>query len=653
MVIETGRRVISEFNTYDGYNKIEKSEKEHEKYDDNYEEVEIPPDSSVEENINSGRNCTNKNLENVHAAIAKVVTKSSNYNKKLNSAIETTESKNIPNLDDLKVISVSEAIKLGNGIRKVKGIIISKSKIYTSPHGRNVKCINKECTEQMKEFSISRKGETHTRSWLDGKAKCLKCNSILWNIPNYARYISLDLTDMEHDKQKQHMEVIIKNEIVNDFTVGKLATVIGCISRRKRAESVDRILEAQSIKISESDDIPNNNESVIYYKTFVRSYGNIIDNIVELFLPQIVDLKLVKKALLFSLVNAGTQELNTLESFDSRIHILLTGSREKDILVLLKFLVDISNAIIIDASTTRSTITVDILKEDKKKKIKVGHAVLAGGSILVIKEAEQLTKKDVGYLKQIVNEGLMNVNDEEFQEIVPANTSLIASINGINGSTLGYNLQSNKWIRTLIPKFDFIINCAAPDSNSLQELLNHNEINFTNKESIRSLKQHLGYARMINPTLNDQAIARMSEYCTIQSTSKAANGIELYRKLKKVTFAIAKWSQIHCAGEQEVNDAIEFIESFRVGSELTIATIDPKTRIVLKCVEILKMRETPVKFRDLIMHVLESDPSLKLYIGNKFTISSNSRVREIAEILKHYHGIEIVREKPLELKFHS
>lgn len=541
--------------------------------------------------------------------------------------------------DDLNTIDVSEALGLGNGIVKVKGIIISKSEIYRSPYGRNAKCTNKNCKLNLLELPLSRLGETNTKSWQQ-EATCRQCNSRLWSVPYYAKHTTISIIDKKPGKSRVCLRVKLVDELIKDISLGKIATIRGNMYTVKK-NNITQLL-ADSIEICNShDDRADIQEKLINSKSLDDSNYADLDNLANSILPRVIGLNPLKKALLLCLANSNNRSTSP-DCFDDRIHILLMGN-QMEVSVLLRYLSDLSDGIFVDANTIANPVTVEVLTQNKTKILNCGYVVLANGSILSVDHIEKLKKREIGYLEQAIKFGSIDVKLQGFEEIIQTNPTLIVSTN--------YNDRAQRCeiYREFSQNFDLVYECKSPKEISIQDLSNGDTDSEVDKK-YQLLKERLKKARTMNPKLSNKAIIRISEYCNALELTAYKSIAQFNIKLTKFALAIARWNQENIAGENEVNQAIQLIESLRLPSKNEDGFADQKVRIAMECVDILRTLEIAIIFDELIDLACQVDERTKLYLGEKRKMSNNYKVKCIAQIIKEQPNIEIIRQKPLELK---
>lgn len=260
-----------------------------------------------------------------------------------------------------------------------------------------------------------------------------------------------------------------------------------------------------------------------------------------------------------------------------------------------------------------------------------------------------LKKNESAYLEDVMEKGQLYVNTEQFKEVIPVHATLIASMNVHDNSLYSKRMQNLKRLENLYSDFDFICKCNFPEPNTAQQLIFNTTPSA--KDNFELLKQHLDYARTINPILNEQASRIISDHCMAQKGSTNANSNKFHEKLVKTTVAIARLNFKHVAGEQEINEAVEFIELLNAQDDSIPNIISPKEKAVILCVETLRVLGCPTTFNRLIQMICESDKVLAEYFGEKRTISDSSKARAVALMLKKHSKIQITKERPLELKY--
>jgi len=580
-------------------------------------EVEVPDEeetSSLQHNIDQQFNKKRGILKN-----KLVIESDAQENRDIQSNVSNKNKNGKSNHDSTRSISVSEALKHSRGAVRVKGIIISKSQIYN--------------------FSQQEPPEGYVYS--------TKRYQPIPVVDHCA--VDVEIIDTQYTKHAQVLKAVLQDDLVNDIRFAIPVIVTGEI-RLTRISKTTRVnqLKATNLDYSTNENFKLSEDRITKIKEFAKNDSAVsIRSLLSLFEPNIIGLESVKMAILISLVNAAGS--SSTDSFDNRFHILLTGC-EKVMTILLKSAANLCNGIYTNLNTNSSPITVAVTKEDGKKILKGGQIVLTRNNLLALDLVEQLKKNEIGYLQEVMKEGQINVNSDEFKEIIPAYTTIIASMKVHDDSLYSKKVSTTKRIHDLSYNFDFICNCNLSGANRIQ-LLFHNDKHPGTGDKFQLLKDYVDYTRTLNPKLSEQAMKRISDYCIAQTGLTDTNRIKEYEKLVKTTTAIARFKFKKIAAEQESNEAIDFIESLKFEESSIFDAISLKEKIVNECVATLQTLASPTEFNRLIQLVCEANKMFQEYIGEKMTIPNNSKVREIAQILKNNPKIQILKEKPLVLKY--
>jgi replicative DNA helicase Mcm len=225
---------------------------------------------------------------------------------------------------EIELASVSKAIRHNFGRKRVKGMIISLSKLYKMISKVEFYCDN---CQKLVEFDISPPSFNISNI----EKRCDKCKKFTKNSSNfeYKNAITIELQDTDSFNDIDRLSAILFDNDTEGIKVGENVVITGNLeiidntdnSNNKRTKKLATYLYAESIQYLNRENISLTRLDIEAIKRFSRkNHNKIIDTLVELFDPSIVGYEHVKKGLLMSAVN-------TSENFSKKekIHGLLIG----------------------------------------------------------------------------------------------------------------------------------------------------------------------------------------------------------------------------------------------------------------------------------------------------------------------------------------
>jgi hypothetical protein len=107
----------------------------------------------------------------------------------------------------------------------------------------------------------------------------------------------------------------------------------------------------------------------------------------------------------------------------------------------------------------------------------------------------------------------------------------------------------------------------------------------------------------------------------------------------------------------DARDAKEAMEFYNVIlqqlDQIVNVTTDPSDETYEVCISVLQESSFPIRFDEVIKSACAKNDRVRYYIGQKFKLRENKKLRPILERLRNHSHIHTVGEKPVALKWVS
>jgi replicative DNA helicase Mcm len=570
--------------------------------------------------------------------------------------------------DKENVISISECLRLHLGNVKVRGTIVSISKLYKMIKGVLFVC-NKCYSEEYMPNQIP-------KDHLDSYKRCSNCKEYMKvDRCNYVNAVKVEIQDSDKFSDIEKLSCILFDEYTLDIQIGSKVVVAGSVQiiQQKSGKSIPR-LYSSFIQYENKQKFELSGQDISAIHRFKKiKKGLLVESLTKMVAPSVIDLDIVKKGLLLSVVS--TSEDINVDGNRERLHVLLISNPGIGKSKLIKECVELVPNSRYESSQHASgkSLTAIVSKEDEDYCLRTGPIPLARGAMCVLNEIGRTSPEDQGFLLDVMEEGEFTINKYGINSKITSPTVIIASANPINSSNdINDKIDINQipLIKPVIDRFDLVFVLRdSQDEDELREYAEHKieKLSKKNPNYYSYLKKHIAFAKQFKPELSVEAWSLIKEYyvklCTkhnILSSSMKFKSRRTFDTLIRIAKSVSKLKLKNVVDAEDAREALEFFNA--VIYQYTKSTVfipeDPKYVTISVFTEILKASPTAYSLEELTKKACEKNEFVKLYLwGNKnnynysLKIENNRKLRSVYELLIENTHIARVKEKPIVLQW--
>jgi replicative DNA helicase Mcm len=573
-----------------------------------------------------------------------------------------------------ELISVSEALRRNYGKVRVSGMITSTSKLYKMISKIKLYC--NQCNK-LTEFEYQRP-TTEIKS--DDRI-CFGCTSTgkkmyaTLSDTDYISVLNVELQDTESFNDIDRLPVMLFDKDTIDIKVGERVTITGeIVVIHKDGRDISR---TKMFPFLFSESIKYENKAIIELtdldKEAIKRYcnrGSVIDNLVKLVDPSIIDYEHVKKGLLLIAVNTGYEYNNYLnlnfrpDKDRHRLNAVLIGDPGLAKSRLLKSAVKIVPNSRYESGENSSvlSLTAIVSKEEENYVLRLGPASLAKGAICAINEFGKMNPDDQSHLHSIMEEGEYTVNKYGINANIISPTTIIASANPIGSEWMDKDKIDNGDFPALSPiidRFDlkFVFRRYTEIDQIRKYALRKAEIADKKQPDYTPfLIKYIEYAKQLNPIITDEARLMFVEFFSNLSF-KGFGTNRVLETLFRISRAIARLKLKEIVDPEDAKETIEFYNVMlqNYGQTTTVPT-EPRDLTIMQCIKILQEKQSGITLEELIKDVCSNDENgyISRYLGfghRSLKMMENKKVRNVYEILIKNPHVKRTHEKPVVLQW--
>jgi replicative DNA helicase Mcm len=601
--------------------------------------------------------------------------------------LENGESQQSP-----KEVSLAHAKRSQSGFVKVNGTIISITPVYQMIKSVTLDCTDCEFTKLInypkpifkfpyKDTSkcpISSRNSEHSSD-----------NTVIASY-EYVPVIDLELQDLDTYNEIERLSVKIFGNETNDVVAGEKVTITGNLHVIRKNDNpnnkTETVLFAQSMEGGNRQEIvlsENDIETLRKWKSEKENQDkNPIDELVNLFAPDLIDLDRVKKGMLLVAASAGLRNIDTRFPKRIRLNALLIGNPGlAKTQVLQKTVKLIPNSQYAGGqSSTGLSLTSQISKEDGGSyTLRFGPVVLAKDSVCAINELGQFPMEQQKHLLDCMEENGFPMAKYGFSTTIEAHPSIIASANPINSRWQNSGVVSlNEFpiLPQIIQRFDLIFifkeNNQENYLRSYAERKNAISQDFVNGKYEGNedfLQKYLYYCKRLKPVINQEAQKKINDYY-IEMGKVGISGLpRRLDSLMRITISIAKLKLKLIADVYDAQEAITFynegLDDFNQAVKLSDNPGDIAYQEIRK---IIKLHNgVPISLIEAAEKACESNENIRHYLlkkdnsqddnnnvvnnKTKLKLSNSHHLKVVMDLLRKDDCIQIINEKPIELRW--
>src|SRR5689334_8787398 len=216
------------------------------------------------------------------------------------------------------------------------------------------------------------------------------------------------------------------------------------------------------------------------------------------------------------------------------------------------------------------------------------------------------------------------------------------------------NLDEIPAMKPLIDRFDLIFVARNIRNETTTRAYASRKLDLYSRRVIPNytpyLQKYIEYSKRFNPVLSKEAEHMLMEfYVNIASNYGSPRLLEsliiiakMIARLKLKTVVDAEYAY---EAQQFYNVILQQLQ------QVVNVVTNPSDEAYNTCIEILQDSNYAIQFEDLMKMACEKNTRVKHYVGEKYKLRENSKLRPILERLRNHTQVIIVSEKPVMLKW--
>jgi replicative DNA helicase Mcm len=500
-------------------------------------------------------------------------------------------------------VSVLQAIRKNSGVVAVTGTIIGVSRLFKMISKVSTYCENCGINDEVVFNPIP------IADIKSIKENCKGCGKHIpyYNIKpiDHKNTVIIELQDTDAFDDLDKLPVFLFDQDTNGIKVGENVEVIEEIKILESRFKYLPYLYGESIQYLNRENFMLTKEDIERIKEFNETHndkeGGVINALVELFDPSIVECDFEKEGILYSAVNTSTKIGDDSEHLDELL-IGPPGLAKSKLLKRATELVPGSNRAGGQYSTGKS-LTAIIDKTDDNTFLRLGSIPRSRDAICGINELAKLSPEDLDKLYDVMEERHIPFEKFGIKADIPTPTAIIASANPankdswINNEKVDFNNEL-PFLAPLKDRFDLILilqyKQTQKERDEFADKLAEVEAKREKKElpdNTEVLIKYIQYAKQINPVLTDEAWFMLKEFYK-QVSARGFGSPRVLKTLKKLAKAIARLKLKSIVDEEDAKKAREFYNTMLVKFQKHVVYSEsPKMLAYKKGVEIIKRFE--------------------------------------------------------------
>ena len=568
----------------------------------------------------------------------------------------------------VKIISVSEALRLDSGYYAIRGIITSVTEVYHMVKNSSGKCFSCGAMNEGRTFDPPiNYGEFRFKA----KTKCINCKEEVHLKPKNIPAITIEIRNPDSANDLEGIKVVLCDKNTKSIVAGEQAFVVGDIVVTENKGKGFSTIYAHKVKHEGREEVKTSLEDVLEIEKFAEREDKktVVTELVSKVAPSAIGHDDKKEGILLAAMM--TPEDNPRRK--TRVHILFIGPPGGAKTELLHGAADLVPGSTVQSGqgSTGLSLTAMVVKEDDTTALKIGPIPRARGKICCINEINKQNPADQDKLMDFMQEGQSNINKFGHSAPIRGPTTIIASANPVHGDFTRLDngkidINEVTIISALRDRFDltFVFQTENDHGKLLDyadkkgRLLTQDEVPICPPFLVR----YILHAKKINPALSEEAMSILGRcYADLAFDNKVSP-----RKLETLYNLAKARAKLKLKDIVDAEDAKETVNYFsKVVNDYYLSTViatDPRDVCVSIIEQILEqysksqLTSGPMTFTDLIIMACEKDQQVKLYIGpndyrNNLSMTNNHKLRPIAQLLQENKHIKRTRTKPLKIQW--
>ncbi len=547
--------------------------------------------------------------------------------------------------------SISDVIRMNKGQAITRGKIVGVSPIY-----KMITKVTLTCPTCQGEWPFNYDKGMPAMSFKQNMKYCTNCkkpednNELRIEFEHIdAKSISVqDPEDLQDDLEKLH--VVLLGDNTRNVRIGETAIITGNVSVLNPSglggKKPTTVMFATYIRYEREEEAPITEDDIILFEEFAAKPDvNIINQLVDMFAPQVIGHSDAKLGILRSAVNV--RESKHLTGIRSRTHTVLAGDPGTAKTMLANEATKIvpnSRYVTAQHASIKSVLAIIDKEPDNSKMLLLGAVPQARNAICSINEIGSMDFEDQQHLADIFEEGRFTINKYGIYQELDSPTTIIVTTNPGNGywdRSVGPSLDQVPIKSNIRDRFDQIYifeDFQTPEecreyAMQKMEICQNPELA---KPDYDFLKRYLQYAASLpDPVLTPEATIMLSDFWI---RMKAA-GYGGNRSLDSLVRIARGQARLHLREEIDPDIVKEVIQDVQLmfvnmGKMIDPSVEDPVSLTYNAIIQYANTLQAPITFIEAAKHVWNVNNSIKQYLGSnnpKWSNSENKRLRHVHE----------------------
>jgi DNA replicative helicase MCM subunit Mcm2 (Cdc46/Mcm family) len=297
-------------------------------------------------------------------------------------------------------------------------------------------------------------------------------------------------------------------------------------------------------------------------------------------------------------------------------------------------------------------------KENDSLVLRLGAAVLAKGSVFAINEIGSMSLENQQHLIDVAEEGRCTVDKYRMHFEIDAPTTIIATANPYNATwSRRFNLTKDEipTLKTFLDRCDQVYGFRdAPSDEEIKEYTEKkSQMRKRKTHNYNFLKKYLTYIRNVKSEITEEAEDRLNKFWIKAKVDGAATN-RTYDSIFRLAEAQAKLTLSNEVDDDIATKTMESISLMLSRYGTIVETVSsPKDITYEAFFNILKNTKAALSVQELCKIACEESKQVAEYLGNKWLMENNRKIKPIVDMLLNYHNKDVkkVKMKPMVLQY--
>jgi replicative DNA helicase Mcm len=169
---------------------------------------------------------------------------------------------------------------------------------------------------------------------------------------------------------------------------------------------------------------------------------------------------------------------------------------------------------------------------------------------------------------------------------------------------------------------------------------------------LQYLRKYIEYSKRFDPILSEEAENMLKEYYINVALQYGSP-----RVLESVTIIARMIARLKLKHVVDAEDAYEAQQIYNVVlqqlQQMINVVTDPSDEAYNTCLDILRNWDHAMQFEELVKMACDRNIRVKSYLGNKYKLQDNKKLRSILEKLRNHSQVVVISQKPVVLKWNQ